>query len=83
MRIYMPLLAPGLLAGAMLSLTLSLDDFIITFFTAGPGSSTLPLQIYSMIKFGSPPMINALSTLFLMVTFLIAFAYQRISRRNT
>ncbi len=82
-RIYIPLLFPGLLAGAMLSLTLSLDDFIITFFTAGPGSSTLPLQIYSMIKFGTPPMINALSTLFLMITFLIAFAYQKISRRNT
>jgi len=82
-RIYIPLLFPGLIAGAMLSLTLSLDDFIITFFTAGPGSSTLPLQIYSMIKFGSPPMINALSTLFFMITFLIAFAYQRFTRRNT
>lgn len=82
-KIYIPLLYPGLLAGAMLSVTLSLDDFIITFFTAGPGASTLPLQIYSMIKFGTPPMINALSTIFLMITFLIALAYQRISRRNS
>ncbi len=81
-KIYIPLLTPGLLAGAMLSITLSLDDFIITFFTAGPGSSTLPLQIYSMIKFGTPPVINALSTLFLMATFLIALIYQKISRRN-
>jgi spermidine/putrescine transport system permease protein len=80
-KIYIPLLTPGLLAGAMLSITLSLDDFIITFFTAGPGSSTLPIQIYSMIKFGTPPVINALSTLFLMVTFLLALIYQRISRR--
>ena len=82
-KIYVPLLAPGLLAGAMLSITLSLDDFIITFFTAGPGSSTLPLQIYSMIKFGTPPVINALSTLFLMITFLIVLTYQKISRRNS
>ena len=81
-KIYIPLLTPGLLAGAMLSITLSLDDFIITFFTAGPGSSTLPLQIYSMIKFGTPPVINALSTLFLMATFLLALIYQKISRRN-
>jgi len=82
-KIYIPLLTPGLLAGAMLSITLSLDDFIITFFTAGPGSSTLPLQIYSMIKFGTPPVINALSTLFLMLTFLLAIIYQRLSRRNS
>ena len=79
-KIYLPLLGPGLAAGAMLALTLSLDDFVITFFTAGPGSSTLPLQIYSMIKFGKPPMINALSTLFLAVTFLVALWYQRISK---
>ena len=80
-RIYIPLLGPGLAAGAMLALTLSLDDFVITFFTAGPGSSTLPLQIYSMIKFGKPPMINALSTLFLSVTFIVALFYQRIKEK--
>ncbi len=82
-KIYLPLLAPGLISGGMLALTLSLDDFIITFFTAGPGSSTLPLQIYSMIKFGTPPVINALSTLFLLITFLIALIYQRINTRRT
>jgi len=81
-RIYLPLLSPGLISGGMLALTLSLDDFIITFFTAGPGSSTLPLQIYSMIKFGTPPVINALSTLFLLITFLIALLYQRINMRG-
>lgn len=81
-RIYIPMLFPALLSGAMLSITLSLDDFIITFFTAGPGASTLPLQIYSMIKFGTPPVINALSTLLLMFTFLIAFVYQKISKRS-
>ncbi|MBF0235059.1 MAG: ABC transporter permease [Desulfamplus sp.] len=78
-RIYLPLLSPGLISGGMLALTISLDDFIITFFTAGPGSSTLPLQIYSMIKFGTPPVINALSTLFILITFLIALLYQRLN----
>ncbi|MCL2293899.1 MAG: ABC transporter permease subunit [Spirochaetes bacterium] len=81
-KIYIPLLAPGLLAGAMLSITLSLDDFIVTFFTAGPGASTLTIHIYSMIRFGTPPVINALSTIFLMLTFLLALIYQRISRRK-
>lgn len=81
-RIYLPLLSPALISGGMLALTLSLDDFIITFFTAGPGSSTLPLQIYSMIKFGTPPVINALSTLFFLITFLIALLYQRIGVRR-
>jgi spermidine/putrescine transport system permease protein len=81
-KIYVPLLAPGLIASAMLSITLSLDDFIITFFTAGPGSSTLPLQIYSMIKFGTPPVINALSTILLMVTFFISVIYQKILRSS-
>ncbi|MBF9016324.1 MULTISPECIES: ABC transporter permease [unclassified Oceanispirochaeta] len=79
--IYLPLLAPGILSGAMLAMTLSLDDFIITFFTAGPGASTLPIQIYSMIRHGSPPVINALSTLFLVFTFLIVLIYQRVTRR--
>ncbi|MBF0378119.1 MAG: ABC transporter permease [Desulfamplus sp.] len=81
-KIYIPLLSPGLISGGMLALTLSLDDFIITFFTAGPGSSTLPLQIYSMIKFGTPPVINALSTIFLLITFLIALIYQRINTKQ-
>jgi spermidine/putrescine transport system permease protein len=79
-RVYLPLLMPGILAGAMLALTLSLDDFVITFFTAGPGSSTLPIQIFSMIRFGSPPVINALSTLFIGLTFLIVLVYQRTTR---
>ena len=79
-KIIIPLLMPGILSGAMLALTLSLDDFIITFFTAGPGASTLPIQIYSMIRFGTPPVINALSTLFLGVTFAITLIYQRLIR---
>lgn len=81
-RVFLPLLAPGIVAGAMLALTLSLDDFVITFFIAGPGASTLPIQIYSMIRFGTPPVINALSTIFIVLTFGIVLVYQRATRRQ-
>ncbi len=64
-RVTLPLIMPGVLAGALLAFTLSIDDYVITFFTAGPGSSTLPLRIYSMVKLGVTPEINALSTLML------------------
>jgi spermidine/putrescine transport system permease protein len=62
-RITLPLLMPGVISGALLAFTLSLDDFVITFFVAGPGSTTLPVQVYSMIKFGVTPEVNAISTL--------------------
>lgn len=69
-RVQLPLLAPGIVAGALLAFTLSIDDFVITFFVAGPGSSTLPLRVYSMIKHSRHlPMINALTTLLLAITF--------------
>jgi spermidine/putrescine transport system permease protein len=79
-KVLLPLIAPGILAGALLAFTLSIDDFVITFFVAGPGSTTLPIRIYSMIKFGSPPLINALSTILLTVTFTAVAISQRISR---
>ncbi len=82
-RVLLPLLAPGILAGALLAFTLSVDDFVITFFVAGPGSTTLPLRIYSMIKFGSPPLINALSTLLLVATFAGVWLSQRLLRERT
>ncbi len=63
---------------ALLAFTLSVDDFVITFFVAGPGSTTLPLRIYSMIKYGAPPMINALSTLLLAVTLTAVLASQQL-----
>ena len=68
----------GIAAGALLAFTLSIDDFVITFFVAGPGSTTLPIRIYSMIKHGSPPLINALSTLLLVVTFTTVWLSQRL-----
>jgi len=62
-HVTLPLLMPGILGGALLAFTLSLDDFVITFFTAGVGATTLPLRIYSMVKLGITPEINAVSTL--------------------
>ncbi len=70
-RITFPLIWPGILSGALMAFTLSFDDFLITFFTAGVGSDTLPLRLYSMIKFGVSPEINALSTLIIAATLLI------------
>jgi spermidine/putrescine transport system permease protein len=59
------------MAGALLAFTLSFDDFVITFFVSGVGSSTLPLKIYSMIKFGVSPVINALSTVVMVSTMVL------------
>lgn len=69
--ITLPYISPGVVSGATLALTLSLDDVVISYFTAGPGSNTLPLHIYSMIKTGITPDVNALSTLMLLATILI------------
>lgn len=74
-RVTLPLLAPGILAGALLAFTLSLDDFVITFFVAGPGSTTLPVLVYSMVRRGIEPTINAVSAvLVLLTTLTIALA---------
>ncbi len=71
LRVLFPQLAPGIFSGALLAFSLSVDDYVITFFVAGPGATTLPLRVYSMIKHGAPPLINALSTLILAATFLL------------
>jgi spermidine/putrescine transport system permease protein len=81
-RVLLPMLAPGVAAGSLLAFTLSVDDFVVTFFVAGPGSTTLPIRIYSMIKHGSPPLINALSTILLVVTFGAVSISQRLLRRR-
>jgi spermidine/putrescine transport system permease protein len=82
-RILLPLLAPGLAAGGLLAFTLSIDDFVITFFVAGPGSTTLPLRIYSMIKHSkNMPMINALSAILLLVTFAAVWGSQRLTKET-
>ncbi|MBA3603382.1 MAG: ABC transporter permease [Parachlamydiaceae bacterium] len=82
-RILLPLLAPAILAGALLAFTLSIDDFVITFFMAGEGTVTLPLYIYSKVKFGSTPTINALSTLLLIVTFATIWLVQIFSKEES
>ncbi len=74
-HVTLPLVLPGILAGFLMSFTLSIDDFVITFFVAGVGVSTLPLQIYSMIKVAVTPEVNAVSTLLMALTLtLIALA---------
>ncbi len=82
LRVTLPLILPGVMAGALLAFTLSFDDFVITFFVAGVGSSTLPLKIYSMIKFGVSPVINALSTVVLVATMVLIFGGGRIFMRK-
>jgi spermidine/putrescine transport system permease protein len=71
---------PAIVAGALLVFTLSLDEFVIAFFTNGPSTPTLPIVIYSMVRFGVTPEINALAALLLLVSFTIVIAAQRITK---
>ena len=64
---------PAILSGFFMSVTLSLEDFVITFFVSGPGSTTLPLYVFSMVRYGISPVINALSLIMILGTMLIAF----------
>ena len=68
LHITLPLLLPAIISGALLAFTLSFDDFLLTFFTAGVGSDTLPVRIYSMLRFGVTPEINAISSAMLFLT---------------
>jgi spermidine/putrescine transport system permease protein len=79
-RVTLPLLMPGILGGALLAFTLSLDDFVITFFTSGPGSTTLPLRIYSMVKLGVTPEVNALSSMMILVSMVLVFISYLLQR---
>ena len=79
-RITVPTLAPGIVAGALLAFTLSLDEFVIAFFTNGPSTPTLPIVIYSMVRFGVTPEINALATILVAVSFTAVILAQRSSR---
>lgn len=77
-----PLLMPGIVASAMLSFVISMDDFIITLMVGGAGSTTLPVYIYSMIRRGLTPEINAVSTLLLLVSVAIVTAYWVVSKKS-
>jgi spermidine/putrescine transport system permease protein len=77
LHVTLPQIAPGVIAGALLVFTLSVDEFVIAYFTAGV-EITLPIQIYSMIRFGVTPVINALATVVLAVSILLVFAAMRL-----
>ena len=72
-KVVVPAIMPGILSGFLMAVTMSLEDFVITFFVAGPGSTTLPLYVYSMIRFGVSPVINSLSVIMIIFTCAIAF----------
>ncbi len=80
-RVTLPVMLPGIIGGALLAFTLSLDDFVITFFTSGAGFNTLPVRVYGMIKKGVTPKINAVSTLMLAGSLLLVFI-SLIARRG-
>ncbi len=82
LRVTLPLIWPGVLGGALLAFTLSFDDFVISYFVTGPGTATLPLVIYSMVKRGVTPEINALATLILLVSFAILALSIWLQSRN-
>jgi spermidine/putrescine transport system permease protein len=81
-RITLPLLAPGIIAGALLAFIISLDDFIVSYFLAGAGGTTLPVYIFGMIRNAITPGVNALSTLLLLVSVLIVTVSYIIARRK-
>lgn len=81
-KVTLPVIAPGILSGALLAFTISIDDYIITSFVAGVGSTTLPLQIYSMVKTKVTPEINAVSTLLLIPTILLIVIADRLQREE-
>jgi spermidine/putrescine transport system permease protein len=75
----LPLILPGVIAGALMAFTLSIDDFVITFFTSGVGTKTLPLEIYTMIKVAVTPEVNAVSTLLMLLTLAMIVIASRVA----
>lgn len=78
----LPLVAPAIVSGALLAFALSFDDYVVSTFNAGVGSSTLPLYIYSKVKFGVTPEINAISTVIVAITAVVILAAWRIGQRR-
>lgn len=70
-KVTFPLILPGVIAGALLAFTISLDEFVISFFTLGPGDNTLPVLVFSMVRLGVSPEVNALSTIIIAIMFII------------
>ena len=82
-RVTLPMLLPGVLSGALMAFTLSLDDFVITFFTNGPGSTTLPIYVYGLLRKIITPQVNALSTVWILVVFSTVLLLQWLQNRET
>ena len=82
-RVTFPMILPGVLSGALLAFTLSLDDFVITFFTNGPGSTTLPIYVYGLLRRIITPQVNALSTVWILVVFSAVLLLQIIQSRDS
>jgi len=81
-KVTVPQLWPGILSGALLAFTMSFDDFVITSFVSGPGSSTLPIVVYGMVRRNVEPSINAISTIILLVTTALIYLADRLSREK-
>ncbi len=81
-RVTFPMILPGVLSGALLAFTLSLDDFVITFFTNGPGSTTLPIYVYGLLRRIITPQVNALSTVWISIVFIAVLLLQWIQSRE-
>jgi spermidine/putrescine transport system permease protein len=82
MDVLVPHMRPALIAGALLAFTLSLDDFVITFFTAGPDTVTFPVKVYSMVRFSVTPEVNAASTLLMLITIVLTVAGIRLQGKD-
>lgn len=82
MDVVVPHIWPSLIAGALLAFTLSLDDFVITFFTAGPDTVTFPVKVYSMVRFSVTPEVNAASTILIVITVLMTFLALRFQGKS-
>ncbi|MGI9305144.1 MAG: ABC transporter permease [Gammaproteobacteria bacterium] len=81
-NVTLPYMVPGIVAGALLAFTLSLDDFVITFFTSGPGSTTFPVKVYSMVRFSVTPEVNAASTVLIVITLTVTAAALVVQARS-
>ncbi len=81
-RVTLPMILPGVLSGALLAFTLSLDDFVITFFTTGPGATTLPIYVYGLLRRIITPQVNALSTVWIAIVLAAVLLLQRLQARE-
>lgn len=81
-RITLPLILPGIIGGALLAFTVSFDNFMITYLLAGPGVTTIPIQIYSMVRFEITPKIHAVSTLIVLISMSLILIYGRVNRKK-